>query len=202
MAKSRARRPTKVMTERVFAPYALAIGHLARSWNQLHENLCLIFCRVATRTNTNIGHAIWYDLKSDRVQRGVLKAACGAPGAIDTKNWPTALEDIDWLLEKTRGVADQRNAALHAPFMVGMETTTREMIIMSDFFPHNPFSKQLRGKDILSEISYYRVKCDILKEYAVSIWMALGHSERAWPSRPSWPNREQAKAQQKRGNRR
>jgi hypothetical protein len=83
------------MTERVFAPYALAIGHLARSWNQLHENLCLIFCRVATRTNTNIGHAIWYDLKSDRVQRGVLKAACGAPGAIDTKNWPTALEDID-----------------------------------------------------------------------------------------------------------
>ena len=46
------------------------------------------------------------------MQRGVLKASCEAPGAIDTKNWPTALEDIDWLLEKTRGVADQRNAAL------------------------------------------------------------------------------------------
>src|ERR1700722_15244380 len=116
MTKSQlTRRPTKAMTERAFTPYALEIGHLARSWNQLQENLCLIFTRVATADNTNIGRAIWYAVRSDLSQREMLKAVCGAPGAIDKRNRPTALNDIGWLLKTANGLAEQRNAAVHLP---------------------------------------------------------------------------------------
>lgn len=188
------KRPTKAITDRAFAPYALEIGHLARSWNQLQENLCLIFTRVVRADNTNIGQAIWYALASDRTQRDILKAACNAFGAIDTRNRSTALDDIDWLLAKVNEVADQRNAAVHLPFMVGRDTATKEMVIMPHYFSNNRFSRKLKDRDdVLKELFYYRVKSDYLKDYAIAIWFALAMSERQWPSKPSLPTREQVK---------
>lgn len=188
------KRPTKAMTERAFAPYALEIGHLARSWNQLQENLCLIFTRVVRADNTNIGQAIWYALRSDLTQREVLKAACSAFGAVDTRNRPTAINDIEWLTTKTYELSDQRNTAIHLPFMIGIDTTTRKMVVMPHYFSNNRFSKKLKGKDdVLKELFYYRAKSDCLKDYAVAIWFALGNPVRQWPSKPSLPTREQVK---------
>jgi hypothetical protein len=182
------------MTERAFAPYALEIGHLARSWNQLQENLCLIFTRVAIADNTNIGRAIWYAVRSDLGQREMLKAACGAPGAIDRRNRPTALNDISWLLKTTNGLAEQRNAAVHLPIIIGRDTTTREMVIMPHYFSNNRFSTQLKDKgDVLKELFYYRAKSDCLNDYAVAIWFALAMPERRWPSKPSLATRDQLK---------
>jgi hypothetical protein len=149
------RHPTKAMTERAFAPYASEIGHLARSWNQLQENLCLIFTRVAIANDANFGRAIWYAVRSDLTQREMLKAACGVFGAIDKRTRPTALKDIDWLLNETNGLSHQRNAAVHLPFMIGRDTVTREMVIMPHYFANNRFSIQMRDKDdVLKELFY------------------------------------------------
>jgi hypothetical protein len=188
------KRPTKAMTERAFAPYAVEIGHLARSWNQLQETLCLIFTRVVRADNANIGQAVWYALRSDLTQRDVLKAACKALGAVDTRKRPTAVKDIEWILKNTAGLSDQRNTAVHLPFMIGRDTVTKEMVVMPHFFSNNRFSQGLKDKDdVLKELFYCRVQIDCLKDYALAIWFALGHPERQWPSKPSLPTREQVK---------
>jgi hypothetical protein len=127
----------------------------------------------------------------------MLKAACGACGAfgaIDKTNRPTALKDIDWLLAKVTELAEQRNAAVHLLFMIWTDTATREMVIMPHYFANNRFSTKLKDKDdILKELFYYRAKSDCLKDYAISVWIALAMPERQWPSKPSLPTRERLK---------
>jgi hypothetical protein len=185
------------MTDRAFAPYALQIGHLSRSWNQLHENLCGIFARVVSPHNRNIAYAIWHEQRSDRTQRGMLRSACEAHGAIDTNNRQTAIDDIRWMLERCRDLADQRNIAIHAPMFVGMDTATGEFMVEPHNFQNNPNANRLYGKAILHELRYFRAKSDALKEYALKIWFALGHTERTWPQRPTLPTREQLKPRKK-----
>lgn len=186
-------RPTKSMTDEAFVPYALEIGHLTRSWNQLHENLCAIFARVVSPHNQNIAYAIWHEQKSDRTQREMLRAACEAYLAIDKANRPTAVDDITWMLDRCRDLADQRNVAIHAPIFVGMDTSTGVFSVIPHHFQNNPQAKRLVEAPILDEFKYYRAKSDALKDYTLKIWFALGHVERAWPERPILPTRVPAK---------
>jgi hypothetical protein len=189
------RRPTTRMTDRAFAPYALAIGHLTRSSNRLQETLCGIFVRLVTPTNLNIGWAIWGQVKSDATQREMIGAASGAPGAINKKLRPNAADDIKWTLKMAQELSGQRNAAVHSPFFVGQNTLTKEMTVGPHYFQNNKFALQFKKvENILVELEYYRMKADTINDYALRVHFALGHEDRPWPKRLVMPSREEAKS--------
>jgi hypothetical protein len=170
-----------------FAPYALEIGQLTREWNALHDNLGQIFSRIVSPLNYNISGAVWYSTPSDAAQRKMLKAAYLAWGAIDTKTHPHAKADIKWLIDEVQILADQRNDAIHAPILVGKSSRTGGMIVEVDIFYGNPRAKKLYGKELIKELTWYRMRADTLKKFSVLVWLHLRRTDGSWPERPLLP---------------
>lgn len=181
------RRPTQKQIEKAFAPFAQEIGQLARAWNALHDQLGQIFGQIVRPDNLNISRAIWFATQSDKAQRGMLRASSIAYFAINEKIHPKAKEDISWLLTKIDKLSDMRNNAIHAPIMIGMNTSSREMVIEPDVFYGNPRAINLKGKELLVELKWYRQTAEALRQFAILIWLHLRRIDGSWPHRPSLP---------------
>ena len=52
----RRRRRTETFAGRNYEPYALAIGQLTLAWNDLHEDLALLFCESARERQSLSGN--------------------------------------------------------------------------------------------------------------------------------------------------
>ena len=70
--------PSVPFTDKAFRPYAVALGQFALAWNDLHVALGMLFCTVMGGGFSNPALAIWHELKADRAQRDILKAAARA----------------------------------------------------------------------------------------------------------------------------
>jgi hypothetical protein len=187
--------PTEKQLDTAFKPLAIEIGKLTRSWNMLHEHLAQIFARIVNPENVIIPLAIWYSTSSDRSQREMLRAAAASFGAINTKNHPTAKDDIEWLLNQCNSLSDQRNDALHAPLAITSDST-KKIEVISHYFLGNPRARKLKDKNLFDQIRWYRDKTEVLKNYALAIWFHLGQ-HRSWPQRPLMPTLGQSPTHKK-----
>jgi hypothetical protein len=182
--------PTQKQLDKAFAPLALEIGKLTRAWNRLHEALGKIFvyALVGRKGHMSPPFAVWYSIRSDLVQRVALRQAIDAPGAIDARVFPSAKEDIVWVLKETDKLSIQRNDALHAPLVMATSDARPGIEIMPEYFAGNPRALALKDKDLLAEICWYRRKAEVLQNFTYTAWLELVLREPgAWPRRPQLP---------------
>jgi hypothetical protein len=64
MVRRNLRPPSKKTINNAFAPFAMEIGKLTRSWNILQENLGEIFAQIVNDTNHNIPLLFGIQLKT------------------------------------------------------------------------------------------------------------------------------------------
>jgi hypothetical protein len=170
-------------------PYVMALGKVAHAWNYLQEALGQLFCSV-TGMDNHMGQTVWHSVTSDRAQRGLLRAAImAATHKRLTSDFPTAKEDILWLLDKADRVGEQRNNAVHAPMATSINNRDIELIPM--FYHGNPRAHKLVGKDILAEFEWYEKSADALTIFAREAQTAIISASPAWPDRPQSPTLQQ-----------
>ncbi len=187
MGQRNPRPPSEKMMDRTFAPFAMEIGKLTRSWNMLQENLGEIFARIVNDANRNIPLAVWYSTQNDRAQREMLRRAYASFGAINSRRHPRAKKDIKWLLDRCDSLADQRNDALHAPLVLAASEANKTIEVVPSYFLGNPRALKLNNKNILEELRWYRESAETLRQYALSIWFYLGRDDKSWPEKPLMP---------------
>jgi hypothetical protein len=182
------RKPQSEQTmDRPFAPFAIEIGELTRSWNILQENLGEIFAWIVNDSNPNIPLAVWYSTQNDRAQRDMLRRAHASFGAINNRKHPKAKEDIKWLLDRCDSLADQRNDALHAPLMLAISESNKTIEVIPAYFLGDPRAIKLKNKNVLEELRWYRQSAETLRQYALSIVSHMKADGKSWPERPLMP---------------
>jgi hypothetical protein len=146
-----------------FIPYAIEMGFFVRNWNNLHGELCKMFCVL---TKSKVSAAVWHAVPHDRTQRAMLLAAAEALYASEHK----VRQEIKWLVDRTDEMGDQRDSVVHAPLAI-LHTDTFE------YFPHwisghgraVKLQKSLKGRKLLDELKRYRDKAGLLCNYAINI---------------------------------
>lgn len=93
--------------------YAIQSGRVMWAWNDLQKQYQILFCRLVSPHNIEIGIAAWNTLVSDQAQRDMLEATArvALTKGIEIK----ALTNIRWALKETRKLAPYRNIAAHTP---------------------------------------------------------------------------------------
>lgn len=178
------RRPTNKEIEGVWKPYISAVGRVAHSWNFLQESLALLF--AAIMETERFALAVWYSSNDDRTQRHMLRAAIDCLPHANWPQFPTAKEDILWLLNEADKVGNKRNDAIHGPCSIKVNKKGFE--IAPAYFLGNPRARSLKGKDILKEFRWCELCADVLSTYARDMTTSLTwHEPRAWPDRPLMP---------------
>lgn len=169
-----------------FEPYTKAMGELALVWNDLHENLSMLFQALLPIANQLIPDAIWYSHKSDRGQRDMIAALVNLR-AMGHDIPEECRDEITWLLGQVNSLEDMRNDALHSPmFNSG-----------NDVFPIHELghkrAKKLAKKDILFEFGWFYDSAVVLREYAAELswYLPRKRLSEPLPERPSLPNRGQ-----------
>jgi len=168
-------------TNKAFEAYATAVGKVAYAWNTLHERLGILFVAV-TGCERKVALARWYSLKSDHRQREMLRTAIEATNPERSKTWPEAPDDLIWLLDRARELADGRNNAVHAPVSFYISGSRSEM--GAAFFDGNPLAKELEGKDLLVEFAWCEAFAMTLSWFTEHLANAV-----AFPDRFPWPQR-------------
>lgn len=174
---------TQKQFDKAFEPVAIEIGHFARAWNGLHEELGTIFSTIIDVSRASVPLAIWYSIPDDGLKRRMLRAATGA--WFPPKEMDGSLKDeIAWLLKRSDLLAERRNDALHAPIHVLMRMDDFTFSVEPNYFWGNPRATKLKGKDMRAEFAGYRRETDVLRNYAFKIWMHM-RSRVPLPGRPA-----------------
>jgi hypothetical protein len=120
-AVTKRKRRLQRYTSAEFKPYVVALGQLALAWNDLQESLAALFWTLANpppqpgdRVNY-IPLRIWASIKSDRIQREILKTVINH----SQTNWgrDRVTKDLIWLVDKANSLEDSRNDAVHSPLL-------------------------------------------------------------------------------------
>jgi hypothetical protein len=175
-------------TIEAFDAYVAAVGRVAYEWNALHERLGKLFAAV-TGLERKVALAKWYSVRSDRLQREMLKAAVNATNSERSKTRPEAPDDLIWLLDHAHELAEYRNNAVHAPCSLYIGGSGSEM--GAAFFDGNPLARKLEGKDLLVEFAWCASYAETLSRFAGMLVTALALPDRfQWPERPKILSRE------------
>ncbi len=174
--------------------YALRVGMVAYAWNLLVETLGRVFI-VATGMDEIMAQAIWYAFDSDRSQIKMLDAALSTVSKERwSKQFPTALSDLEWLAERSMNLADARNNAIHAPCVIEILERAR---MVSDPSSGHQRAKNLLGRSVEEECNYCVNRAGALEEFARYALAALVGQEDEWPVRPKLPERHPKSGQAK-----
>jgi len=172
-------------TDPAFRPFALTLGQLALSWNNLQETLSMLFCRIMPGDIDNQYLAIWNELKFDRAQRDVLLGAVKSD--YQGARPPKFAKDIIWLCGQADKVEDARNNAIHSPLW--LDVLGNKKVILPRTSLGNKRAQKLSGKNLLEEFRWCRDYSILLSVFASAIDAALSDLELSWPERPQQPNR-------------
>jgi hypothetical protein len=167
-------------------PYATEIGHIAIAWNNLHENLALLFWHAIGPSKGAVPFAIWNVLSNDRTQRDVLKVAVEAFAFKDRPDSSRISADVLWLLNQSEKLADQRNNAVHGPITTLTNVATGETVVEPQTFFGNRRAKKLDKVDLISQLKWYRESIEVLARYAADLVREQPTST-TWPVRPQLP---------------
>jgi hypothetical protein len=202
-------------SERGYRPYVSTIGRLILAWNNLHENLGMLFVLLlAARHRASAGDdvediddpviarwaGIWSSAAYDRPKRAMLSALMNPIIAADFGQLPKLVSDISWLLKETDKIEEIRNNAVHAPLIwVGDHPAILELIrghLDNDVIPNLILGNKrallvsrpgMRGGPI-KEYRWGRDASLVLRDFAVAIRYAIAAGA-PWPDRPQLPNR-------------
>lgn len=177
------RAPTGEESNKIFQPYAIALGELVYAWNHLQDELASLFWRVSTIENGAIPFAIWHSVPSDRTQRQFIRVT--AEVSLDGNE--EAQKEIVWLLDKVDHLlASTRNDAMHAPLtLLTDQDGTR---IVAHNMTNHPRAESLEGKEILATFIWARQTAEILRHYSWQLRHALNPKRpHALPKRPELP---------------
>lgn len=103
-------------------------------------------------------------------------------------------DELNWLLERARALADVRNDAIHSPLFAvdksfyGGEQRSGEKIAPAWWLFNPRAGKLAERKSLLAELRYCRDTAIALSDYAREMDAALVN-RRTWPDRPLLPNR-------------
>jgi hypothetical protein len=200
MAKKQPR-ASKITSEK-FGPYALAIGQMALTWNELHEALGHLFGEAL---DLKSGHdariqcaAVWGSVTNDRQKRLMLDAAINWVMPERHKRFPRLAADILWITQRANSLEDRRNNVIHAP----LDEATGIVAAMAGLthgsvFPGGLFNERsgklmkatvLSGKDLLREMIVYRDCAQMLADFSDDIFAAWRGKASTWPERPDLPS--------------
>jgi hypothetical protein len=182
------------MKEDPKSPVALAIGHAVMEWNDMCEDLGMLFGVLLHPSEpwSKRGLAIWHSSNNDRGQRDMLIAAANAvPDAMKKAN-PKLVEDICWLCQRANSLADRRNDLVHAPLTMQIDPADSSKavgVVPASFFGH-PRALKLEGKDLVAEFGAYAAYATKLKMFTRNIMASIqfGENFHAWPDRPQLPD--------------
>jgi hypothetical protein len=185
-------------SEKTIRPHALAIGQLALAWNDLHEQMGMIFL-ILIKADIHSGGPIWNSHNFDRPKRMLLRAAVeNVPLTPKLARLPKLMEEVLWIINRADSLEDTRNDAIHAPLVVlrkphvlALYSGNRDSMVIPDAFLRNTRAAKLREKNLLAEFRWCRNCALILRDYAIAIYTALDPpvARFPWPDRPSLPNR-------------
>lgn len=192
------RRRTETFTGRNYQPYALAIGQLTMAWNDLHEDLALLFIELLANGRAYPAADIWNSSPNDRPKRAMLKAVIATDWDDFGSRFPKLASDLTWLLREADKLEDLRNDAVHSPLIYyghdnafAVYSGKAGRVLPSVVFG-NRRALKLEKKDLLSEFRWCRDAAVILRDFAGSMYSAVA-ARKPWPQRPSLPNRGQKK---------
>jgi hypothetical protein len=187
----------------VYTPYAIAIGRLSMTWNDLHENLAVLFSLLCGSNPVNRALAIWNSANFDRAKREMLKAAALSALPNELEKFPNISLDIKWLCDRCDEFENIRNDSVHSPLhflekiAVNSDVELEEepspkfwgnSVSPNDIF-QNTRAKRLAGKDLLLEFDWCHNSVTSLSIYALNIIHALITGATPWPYRSSLPKR-------------
>jgi hypothetical protein len=118
-------------TARKYRPYALAIGEATLSWNDLHEELGMLFWTVSGGGFGKLPLGIWHSITNDGAKRNILVAAARASLNQSVEREKKAFEEVEWIVHKVDKLARYRNTAIHAP--LSSTPTTRDVFPQAGF---------------------------------------------------------------------
>ncbi len=179
--------PSAKEKRRLLNPHAERIGKISLAWNELHEQLGMIFWKITGITNGLVAGAIWGSSPSDLQQRSMLRAAVAHTFKTKSKYYI----DLIWMLDEIDRISFNRNTAIHIAltFIVDHSGTT---LATSPLPLQNKYGKALKDKDILVELTLYQERIYALTRYAGQLYAAiLSPKHWPWPNKPVMPTREQ-----------
>jgi len=180
-----------------YDPYALAIGKFALNWNFLQYALSELFAIVTLEKFPRVGDPvnpvpinIWHSMKSDRVQREILKVAIESSHLSKGND---LVESGKWLCGEVNKLETRRNDIMHSALvLMRYGTQTSKVIPMP--YSHNPLSKRLSEvADLLEEFKSASHNAAALTDYALALHTALITTRAPWPRKPSLRGRPQTK---------
>jgi len=179
-------------------PFMEDLGRVVYAWNSLQEELAKLFWAVCVGLEASgIPLAIWHELKSDRLQRDVLRAAAMARnGATFYEKLkyplPGTMEEIAWLLERANSLEDRRNNVVHATYMFAVNTMEMHPW---DFFGNkrakNLKAKNLKGENLTEELRLCRATAELLNNFSFKLKFVVGGQLDTLPERPLLPTQGQ-----------
>lgn len=181
------------------APYLQELALVIVAWNELHMELSQLFCTVAGFPNMLTGLNVWHSTENDRAQRKMLREALSSglqhlPRIKEKgeKFLDCARKDIEFLLNKVDAISDDRNNAVHSPYMFSIN---RKDITMQSFdFFMSPRAKKLVGKDLLVEFRRQTEWAMSLSAFSQNLRLGLYLvPDPGWPQRPPRPENSTAR---------
>lgn len=153
--------------DRRFEPYALQLGWLAYSWNNLHDRLGQLFWILTGLQNGSVPLAIWNAVKNDRTQREMVRATAAVTLASDL----VVFDEIKWVLDRADTFEEHRNNALHSPLTFMIDADGPQL--SSKWLSGNPRAVKLKDKDLLNEFAWYGRSANTLAIYVQRISIHL-----------------------------
>ena len=179
------KRPTARGLERTFKPYAIELGYLVYAWNRLQDRFGLLFWDLSGIASGRHAFAIWHSVTNDRAQREMLRATIESP-MTKFEGESRAKADLLWMVNHANKMADNRNDAIHSPFILNIGRGGTELRSASG--GGHPRAEKLKDKDLKVEFRYYADCADVLSEFAEAMHRYLGKVDPTWPDRPLLPH--------------
>ena len=174
-----------------FRPLTTALGELTLAWNDLQETLGCLFWAALGFGNGLIPLTIWHAIKVDRAQRDMIEAITKLD-ALGLDIPAKARKEIAWVLTRVTSLEDQRNDALHSPFI-----RSRDKEIVPFHGLGHARAKKLKDKNLLKEFRWFYETTIVLRDYAMDLTEVLRRESVAFPDRPRLPNRGDTKTPSK-----
>jgi hypothetical protein len=221
MPKAERKQPTRLpFTSKPYRGFALAVGQLVLTWNDLHEKLGFLFSAALSQCGrefvpgkfdmeyivrqADILSGVWSSAPFDRGKRELFAGALTETLAEEFSRFPSFIADIRWILGEANTIEDIRNNAVHTPFQMGghPEARTVDQIAATYGMQPNVYMKNKRAlgvlkhspnKNLLREIRWARDAVETLRAFTHQISLAVTYAA-PWPHRPRLPNRGQKSA--------
>ena len=177
----------------LFQPIAEGIGRIAVLWNNIHEDLCGMFCEIIHHRTIYVPLAIWNVARSDSLCRKLFDGVAQAAFAKE----PVKRDSFSWLISKLDNMASDRNSAIHSPLITVIDNFGIMSIQANTILQNSP-AKRWAKKDVLAELKRNHEDLVKLADYAIGLRIQIcAHGDKLppWPERPVLPSEAQKATQ-------